>query len=86
MQDQTDLEQALDLMADGAAPTEEACGFIGCSRAHLYREAAAGKVSFVKAGRRTLWPRRALRGLLAQYALEAKHVRTANGAGEQIPA
>jgi hypothetical protein len=63
-----DPEQAdaLDLLSDGAlglnGPAED---FSGLSRAHLYRENQAGRLPFVKQGRRTLIPKRALVRLLA---------------------
>lgn len=63
-----DLEQAdaLELVGDGAlgmnGPAED---FSGCSRAHLYRAMKDGRLPYLKQGRRTLIPRRALVRFLA---------------------
>ena len=62
----TESKEAIDLLSDGAlglnGPAEE---FSGLSRAFLYRENQAGRLPFVKQGRRTLIPRRALVKMLA---------------------
>jgi hypothetical protein len=66
------LSQALDgteaeeLLADGCCDLTGAIGFTGLSRSQLYVEMQSGALLFVKVGRRTLIPRRALIRFLAE--------------------
>ena len=50
--------EALELLGDGAIGIPEAVAFAGISRPQLYREMTAGRLPFVKVGRRRLIPRR----------------------------
>jgi excisionase family DNA binding protein len=53
------------MMAEGTTDVKGAVAFTGLSRPELYRLMAAGKLAFVKYGKRRLIPRRALVELLA---------------------
>lgn len=51
---------AVELVADGLVKVEFAHGFLGISRAELYRRMEQGQIPFTQIGRRRLIPKRAL--------------------------
>ncbi|HTO48138.1 MAG TPA: helix-turn-helix domain-containing protein [Burkholderiales bacterium] len=54
-----------ELLADGAFSIADMIAFTGLSRATIYREIEAGRLVYLKQGRRTLIPRKAAIQLLA---------------------
>ena len=62
--------EALELVREGCASVEEAARFLGIRRAKVYLEMEAGRLAYLKIGRRRVIPWRALREYLADRALE----------------
>jgi hypothetical protein len=58
-------DDATDLVADGVLSVAESMQFTKLSRAELYNLMGAGRLTFVKHGKRRLIPKRALVQLLA---------------------
>ena len=52
--------EAAELLADGVMAVKDAAQFSGLSKAELYKLMGAGRLAFVKHGRRRLIPRKAL--------------------------
>ena len=63
-------DEAMELVQEGCASVDEAARFLGIRRAKLYLEMAAGRLRYLKIGRRRVIPWRALREYLADRALE----------------
>ena len=61
-----DGTEAEELLADGCCDLTAAIGFSGLSRSQLYVEMQGGTLPFVKVGKRTLIPKRALIRFLAK--------------------
>ena len=57
---------AAELLADGSMSVKDAARFSGLSRAELYKLMGAGRLAFVKHGKRRLIPRKALVRCLAE--------------------
>ncbi len=57
---------AQDLFGDGCLRVRDAAAFLAISRARLYEHLRAGRIQFVKDGRRTLIPKRGLVQFLAE--------------------
>jgi excisionase family DNA binding protein len=62
-----ELDDAVELVRDGALRIAEACRFAGVGRSLLYEEMAAGRLPFLKIGNARRIPRRALEEWLARH-------------------
>jgi len=63
---QSDTHHPDELLADGAVPIEEAVRWSGYGRTRIYDLMGEGRLPYIRAGRRRLIPRVALRRLLAE--------------------
>ncbi len=59
-------EEDAELLEDGAMSINAAVAWSGISRAKLYQAMAAGRLAYVKDGKRRLVPKRGLRDYLAR--------------------
>jgi excisionase family DNA binding protein len=63
-------EEALALLEDGAYSVSAAMDFTGLGRSHLYQDMKAGKLRFLKHGKRRLIPKRELVEYLARNLVD----------------
>jgi excisionase family DNA binding protein len=59
-----------ELVGDGLDRVDDACDFLGVSRAYLYRLMEAGELQYVKIGRTRRIPHRALVDLAARSLVQ----------------
>ena len=60
------MQNSEQIVDDGAVDVSEACRFTGIGRSFLYGLMDAGRLSYVKLGKRRLIPRAELKRLLAE--------------------